>query len=181
MFSFKVHFSYKMNKIIKSLLHFIQALILNGLEKKKIHWFTTTESPRSSGQHPSSFPSARLVWQRQSHCRLCVSETSSVPSSDKHGVSPPCSVGIWYILLIIALIVLTVITGFPVGFSQAYFSSLTSEQRAWHRAAWTIMCWLNWTRPQFSPLNSGPASQETCMQVRKQQLELDMEQQTGSK
>ena len=26
-----------------------------------------------------------------------------------------------------------------------------------------------------------PASQETCMQVRKQQLELDMEQQTGSK
>ena len=27
----------------------------------------------------------------------------------------------------------------------------------------------------------GPASWETCMQVRKQQLELDMEQQTGSK
>ena len=26
-----------------------------------------------------------------------------------------------------------------------------------------------------------PASSETCMQVRKQQLELDMEQQTGSK
>ena len=31
------------------------------------------------------------------------------------------------------------------------------------------------TRPQW------PASWETCMQVRKQQLELDMEQQTGSK
>ena len=28
---------------------------------------------------------------------------------------------------------------------------------------------------------SRPASWETCMQVRKQQLELDMEQQTGSK
>ena len=28
---------------------------------------------------------------------------------------------------------------------------------------------------------TGPASWETCMQVRKQQLELDMEQQTGSK
>ena len=28
---------------------------------------------------------------------------------------------------------------------------------------------------------SWPASWETCMQVRKQQLELDMEQQTGSK
>ena len=29
--------------------------------------------------------------------------------------------------------------------------------------------------------DSWPASWETCMQVRKQQLELDMEQQTGSK
>ena len=29
--------------------------------------------------------------------------------------------------------------------------------------------------------NSWPASWEICMQVRKQQLELDMEQQTGSK
>ena len=29
--------------------------------------------------------------------------------------------------------------------------------------------------------NTWPASWETCMQVRKQQLELDMEQQTGSK
>ena len=32
-----------------------------------------------------------------------------------------------------------------------------------------------------SPLTTWPASWETCMQVRKQQLELDMEQQTGSK
>ena len=30
-------------------------------------------------------------------------------------------------------------------------------------------------------VKSWPASWETCMQVRKQQLELDMEQQTGSK
>ena len=29
--------------------------------------------------------------------------------------------------------------------------------------------------------NNRPPSWETCMQVRKQQLELDMEQQTGSK
>ena len=29
--------------------------------------------------------------------------------------------------------------------------------------------------------NPWPASWETCMQVRKQQLELDMKQQTGSK
>ena len=31
------------------------------------------------------------------------------------------------------------------------------------------------------PVGSWPASWETCVQVRKQQLELDMEQQTGSK
>ena len=30
-------------------------------------------------------------------------------------------------------------------------------------------------------LTTRPASWETCMQVRKQQLELDMKQQTGSK
>ena len=30
-------------------------------------------------------------------------------------------------------------------------------------------------------MTTWPASSETCMQVRKQQLELDMEQQTGSK
>ena len=30
-------------------------------------------------------------------------------------------------------------------------------------------------------MNTWPASWETCMQVKKQQLELDMEQQTGSK
>ena len=35
----------------------------------------------------------------------------------------------------------------------------------------------NTTKVHFS----GPASWEICMQVRKQQLELDMEQQTGSK
>ena len=30
-------------------------------------------------------------------------------------------------------------------------------------------------------LNNATYSRETCMQVRKQQLEMDMEQQTGSK
>ena len=36
-----------------------------------------------------------------------------------------------------------------------------------------------WKRWEY--LTTWPASWETCMQVRKQQLELDMEQQTGSK
>ena len=38
--------------------------------------------------------------------------------------------------------------------------------------------WL-WKRWEYQ--TTWPASWETCMQVRKQQLELDMEQQTGSK
>ena len=42
-----------------------------------------------------------------------------------------------------------------------------------------------WYTPSISVFSfcilTWPASWETCMQVKKQQLELDMEQQTGSK
>ena len=43
----------------------------------------------------------------------------------------------------------------------------------------TINCGKFWKRWQYQ--TTWPASWETYMQVRKQQLELDMEQQTGSK
>ena len=43
----------------------------------------------------------------------------------------------------------------------------------------TINCGKFWRRWEYQ--TPWPASWETCMQVRKQQLELDMEQQTGSK
>ena len=43
----------------------------------------------------------------------------------------------------------------------------------------TINCGKFWKRWQYQ--TTWPGSWETCMQVRKQQLELDMEQQTGSK
>ena len=43
----------------------------------------------------------------------------------------------------------------------------------------TINCGKFWERWEYQ--TTWPASWETCMQVRKQQLELDMEQQTGSK
>ena len=43
----------------------------------------------------------------------------------------------------------------------------------------TINCGRFWKRWECQ--TTWPASWETCMQVRKQQLELDMEQQTGSK
>ena len=39
--------------------------------------------------------------------------------------------------------------------------------------------WKFWKRLEYE--TTWPASWEICMQVRKQQLELDMEQQTGSK
>ena len=42
-----------------------------------------------------------------------------------------------------------------------------------HNKLWEILKWAYQT--------TWPASWETCIQVRKQQLELDMEQQTGSK
>ena len=43
----------------------------------------------------------------------------------------------------------------------------------------TIYCGKFWKRWEYQ--NTWPASWEICMQVRKQQLELDMEQETGSK
>ena len=43
----------------------------------------------------------------------------------------------------------------------------------------TINCGKFWKRREYQ--TTWPASWETCMQVRKQQLELDVEQQTGSK
>ena len=43
----------------------------------------------------------------------------------------------------------------------------------------TINCGKFWKRREYQ--TTWPASWEICMQVRKQQLELDMEQQTGSK
>ena len=43
----------------------------------------------------------------------------------------------------------------------------------------TINCGKFWKRWEYQ--TTWPASWETCMQVRKEQLELDMEQQTGSK
>ena len=43
----------------------------------------------------------------------------------------------------------------------------------------TINCGKFWNRWEYQ--TTWPASWETCMQVRKQQLELDMEQQTESK
>ena len=42
-----------------------------------------------------------------------------------------------------------------------------------------INCWKFWKRWEYQ--TTWPASWETCMQVRKQQIEPDMEQQTGSK
>ena len=43
----------------------------------------------------------------------------------------------------------------------------------------TINCGKSWKRWEYQ--TTWPASWETCMQVRKQQLEVDLEQQTGSK
>ena len=49
-----------------------------------------------------------------------------------------------------------------------------------HSTVWiTINCGKFWKRREYQ--TTWPASWETYMQVRKQQLELDMEQQTGSK
>ena len=58
-----------------------------------------------------------------------------------------------------------------------YFSLLTMPKTL---TVWvTINCGKFWERWEYQ--TTWPASWEICMQVRKQQLELDMQQQTGSK
>ena len=57
------------------------------------------------------------------------------------------------------------------------FALLTTAKRL---TVWiTTNCVKFWERWEYQ--TTWPASWEICMQVRKQQLELDMEQQTGSK
>ena len=64
------------------------------------------------------------------------------------------------------------------SFRKTYISALLTMPKP--STVWiTINCGKFWKRWAYQ--NTWPASWETCMQVRKQQLELDMEQQTGSK
>ena len=58
-------------------------------------------------------------------------------------------------------------------------SSLLTMPKSLCLCGFTINWGKFWKRWKY--LTTWPASWETCMQVRKQQLELDMEQQTGSK
>ena len=63
-------------------------------------------------------------------------------------------------------------------FQKTSISALLTVSKA--LTVWiTINCEKFWKRWAYQ--TTWPASWETCMQVRKQQLELDMEQQTGSK
>ena len=60
---------------------------------------------------------------------------------------------------------------------NVYFCLLTMPKPL---SVWiTINCGKFWKKSEYRA--TWPASWEICMQVRKQQLELDMEQQTGSK
>ena len=59
--------------------------------------------------------------------------------------------------------------------NKELIAKLKQQLREWI----TINCGKFWKRWEYQ--TTWPASCETYMQVRKQQLELDMEQQTGSK
>ena len=63
-------------------------------------------------------------------------------------------------------------------FQKNIFSALLTMPKP--LTVWiTINCGKFWERWEYQ--TTWPASWEICMQVKKQQLELDMEQQTGSK
>ena len=72
--------------------------------------------------------------------------------------------------------------GTPISLSifHSLLWSTQSKALAWSIKQWiTINCGKFWKTWEYQ--TTWPASWEICMQVRKQQLELDMEQQTGSK
>ena len=60
---------------------------------------------------------------------------------------------------------------------NVYFCLLTMPK------PWTVWITINYGKSQkrWEYQTTWPASSEICMQIKKQQLELDMEQQTGSK
>ena len=61
---------------------------------------------------------------------------------------------------------------------KTFISALLTMSK--HLTVWiTINCGKFWKRWEYQ--TTWPASWEICMQVRKQQLELDMDQQTGKK
>ena len=66
----------------------------------------------------------------------------------------------------------------PRGFQKNIYFCFTDYAKAFdcvdHKKLWKIL-------KEMEIQTTWPASWEICMQVRKQQLELDMEQQTGSK
>ena len=82
---------------------------------------------------------------------------------------------------------------FPTTFEQAFICSSLKKQESSRKTSisalltmpkpltlWiTINCGKFWKRWEYQ--TTWSASWEICMQVRKQQLELDLEQQTGSK
>ena len=60
------------------------------------------------------------------------------------------------------------------------FSQILMDTEAWHAAIYGVAKSRTWLS-DWTELTTWSASWEICMQVRKQELELDMEQQTGSK
>ena len=67
-----------------------------------------------------------------------------------------------------------------IGKAREFQKNIYSALLTMSKPVWiTINCRKFWKRWQYQ--TTWPASWEACMQVRKQQLELDMEQQPGSK
>ena len=63
----------------------------------------------------------------------------------------------------------------PTDVGLIYFKQILFELEIWFLKPSAVGFPGDWV------VKDPPANSETCMQVRKQQLELDMEQQTGSK
>ena len=162
---------------------------------------TYTDTHTSSVQFSRSVLSDSFQPHESQHARPpCPSPTSRV-HSDSHPLSQWCHPAVSSSVIpfsscsqsLPALQSFPMSQLFPWGGQSTGASALASflpkKSQGWSPSEWTmpkpltlwitINCGKFWKRWEYQ--TTWPASWEICMQVSKQQLELDMEQQTGSK
>ena len=113
-------------------------------------------------------------WMLNSHLNDCdaFAQTQEIASSFSRDPPPGSASGDWSIYLS------SFSSRVSGGVNFLNFSALLTMPKP--LTVWiTINCGKFWKRLEYQ--TTWSASWEICMQVRKQQLELDMEQQTGSK
>ena len=146
------------SKVTSLLLNMLSTLLIAFLPRSKCLLITWLQSPSAMILEPPKMKSATVSTVCPSVCQEVVLEKAEEPE-----IKLPTSVGSW----------------------KKQESSRKTSISALLTMPKPLIVWITrncgkfWKRWEYQ--TTWPASWETCMQVRKQQLELDIEQKTGSK